>query len=90
MGEDEDGNLGFLTNDKIDPEGSVVVQKVHAYSAKTLTVIANQMEEFIPQFEEYLELQPLRQRRRGQSLELRRKGQPRAKRGVKRKHPPRS
>ena len=69
IGRDQNGQLGFLTTDRVEPDGEIVVQKVQAYKVETLESIASKMSAYVPMLEHRLQLDALRDTRRGLSLE---------------------
>jgi hypothetical protein len=74
--DDKDTLYAFLTSKTEEPTGSSASQVVISFTAERLAEVAQVAEKSIPIVERLLQLEPLRQRRLGQSLGPHRKAQP--------------
>jgi hypothetical protein len=75
LGENERGELSFLTADTGEPQGEAAMQLVISFSADYLAKQALRAEGFIPVLEQGLKLEALRGTRLERPLSPRRKGQ---------------
>lgn len=80
LGENENGELSFLTTTTLNPDNDAASMEVLSYTPDRIKACANAMTDAVPRIEKVLKLSALRERRLLRSLEPHPKGQNQQKR----------